>query len=42
MAWAQKQIGSPMEQNRRPGHKPAWTQPFDFWERSPKHALQKR
>jgi hypothetical protein len=42
MDLAQKQTWRPMEQNRRPWHKLMQIQPFDFWQKNPKHMLNKK
>jgi hypothetical protein len=42
MVLAQKQTGKPMNQNRRPRHKPILLHPTDLRLRSPKHTMEKR
>jgi hypothetical protein len=37
-----KQTWMPMEQNRKPRHKFTQLQPTDYWQRSPKHMVEKR
>jgi hypothetical protein len=41
MVLAQKQIGRPMDHNRRSRHKPTYLQPTDLQQRSPKHMMEK-
>jgi hypothetical protein len=42
MVLAQKRTWRPKTQNRKPRQIPTQLQPFDFWQRSPKHSLEKK